>query len=163
MHDGDVYFMRSTNGGASFTSPVAINSSPGSERAQFFPWVAADETDGTVSAIWYDQRGGIGTSDLTELVHTHSVNGGLNWSCPAALSDRAFHAEAGNRTSQPNLGDYIQCVSQGGTLYTAFAPAQDTRRASPISGTPFWFLGFESHCSGARGVEPRLVAATLLK
>jgi hypothetical protein len=117
----DVYFMRSTNGGASFTSPVAINSNPGSDRAQFFPWVAADETDGTVSAIWYDQRGGIGTSDLTELVHTHSVNGGLNWSCPAALSDRAFHAEAGNRTSQPNLGDYIQCVSQGGTLYTAFA------------------------------------------
>ncbi|HEX5130961.1 MAG TPA: hypothetical protein VFX92_00590 [Candidatus Krumholzibacteria bacterium] len=117
---GDVYFMRSTDGGVSFSPKVAINSSPGSDRVQFFPSVCADEADGSVGVIWYDQRVGTGTSDLTELVHTHSPDGGVNWTCPAALSDQPFHAESGNTTSQPNIGDYIQGVSVNGSLYTCF-------------------------------------------
>ncbi len=117
---GDVYFLRSTDGGLTFSAPVAINSSPGSDRCQFFPTIAADETDGSVSVVWYDQRAGVGHSDVTEIVHTHSTNGGLAWTCPTALTDKPFHAEAGNTTSQPNIGDYIQCVSQNGTLYSCF-------------------------------------------
>ncbi len=130
---GDIYFTRSTDGGVSFTPPAAINASPGSDRVQFFPSVCADETDGSVSVIWYDQRSGTGTSDLTELVHTHSVDAGATWTCPAALSDQPFHAEAGNTTSQPNIGDYNQCVSSGGTLYTSFAK---TDRPSPLTYSP---------------------------
>lgn len=117
----DVYFLRSTDGGVSFGAPVAINASPGNDRAQFFPSICADKTTGTVNVIWYDQRVGTGTSDLTELVHTHSINAGVSWSCAAALTDQPFHAEAGNRTSQPNIGDYNQCVAVDGTLYTSFA------------------------------------------
>jgi hypothetical protein len=117
----DIYVQRSTDGGLSFSPVALINASPGNDRAQFFPWVCADETDGSVSVIWYDQRGGTDTSDLTELVHTHSLDGGVTWSCPGALSDQPFHAEAGNTTSQPNIGDYNQCVSVDGTLYSSFA------------------------------------------
>jgi len=118
---GDIYFQKSTDGGTTFSAPMAINASPGNDRAQFYPWVCVDSTSGAVDVMWYDQRAGTGTSDLTELVHTHSIDGGTTWTCPAALSDGPFHAEAGNTTSQPNLGDYIQCVSVGDTLYSAFA------------------------------------------
>lgn len=118
---GDVYFTRSIDGGVTFSAPVAINASPGSDRCQFFPTIAADEFDGSVSAIWFDQRAGTGSSDLTEIVHTHSTNAGASWTCPAAITDQPFHAEAGNTTSQPNIGDYIECVSQNGTLYSSFA------------------------------------------
>lgn len=150
---GDVYFLRSTTAGVSFGAPVAINASPGSDRAQFFPAVCADESDGSVSVIWYDQRVGTGTSDLTELVHTHSVNGGVSWSCPAALSDKPFHAEAGNRTSQPNIGDYIQCVSAGGTLYSCFGK---TDRQSWTTYSPDAYLDI----SAGTGAGPAPLAIT---
>jgi hypothetical protein len=117
---GDVYFLRSIDGGVTFSAPVAINSSPGSDRCQFFPAIAADEFDQTVTAMWYDQRAGTGTSDLTEVVHTHSTDGGVTWTCPASITDQPFHAEAGNTTSQPNIGDYNQCVSENGTVYSVF-------------------------------------------
>ncbi|HET6347743.1 MAG TPA: FlgD immunoglobulin-like domain containing protein [Candidatus Krumholzibacteria bacterium] len=117
---GDIYIMSSGDNGGTFSTPMAINASPGNDRAQFYPWVCTDASTGGVNVMWYDQRAGIGSSDLTELVHTHSLNDGATWTCPAALSDAPFHAEAGNTTSQPNLGDYIQCVSDGGTLYSAF-------------------------------------------
>jgi hypothetical protein len=168
---GDVYFRRSVDDGLTFSAQVAINSSPGSDRCQFFPSVAADETDGSVSVIWYDQRVGTDTSDLTELVHTHSADGGVTWSCPAALSDRAFHAEAGNRTSQPNIGDYIQCVSQGGTLYSVFAKTDlqswltfapdtyvDTSVGAGEGPAPLGFVGYtfaDSLCTSNNGyIEP---------
>lgn len=121
----DVYFIRSTNGGVTWTSPVALNSNPGSDRSQFFVWLSVDQGNGRVDIIWYDQVNGTGTSDLTEVMHTHSSDGGLTWSCPTPLTDEPFHAEYGNTTSQPNIGDYIQCVSDNGKLYAAFARTDD--------------------------------------
>ncbi|HEX6791814.1 MAG TPA: hypothetical protein VF247_10935 [Candidatus Krumholzibacteria bacterium] len=117
---GDVYFLRSTDAGITFSAPVAINSSPGSDRCQFFPAIAADDFDQSITAMWYDQRAGTGTSDLTEIVHAHSTDFGAHWTCPASITDRPFHAEVGNTTSQPNIGDYNQCVSQNGTVYSSF-------------------------------------------
>jgi|GEM_PF-2719391 len=150
---GDTYFTRSTDGGASFSAPVTINANPGSDRVQFYSWVTVDDVSGTISAVWYDQSAGTGTSDLTDVYHTHSTDGGITWSCPAPLTDAPFHAEYGNTTSQPNIGDYIQTVARGGNLYTLFAKtdsssyltyAPDTYvDVSPVSGAaaPVAFSG----------------------
>jgi hypothetical protein len=121
----EIYFTRSIDGGISWSTPVAINSSPGQDRAQWFPWVSVDQTTGRVDVIWYDQINGTGTSDLTDVFHTHSDDLGLTWSCPTPLTDKPFHAEYGNTTSQPNIGDYNQCVSDGGMLYTSFAKTDE--------------------------------------
>ena len=117
----DIYFTRSTNAGVSWSTPVAINARPGQDRAQYFPWVSVDQTTGRIDAVWYDQINGTGTSDITDMFHTFSENLGVTWACPTPLTDKPFHAEYGNTTSQPNMGDYNQCVSDGGSLYTSFA------------------------------------------
>jgi hypothetical protein len=118
----DVYFTRSTNNGATWSAPVAINALPGGDRAQYFPWIAADEVrKDAITAIWYDQILGSGTDDITDVMHTHSFDGGLTWDCPTPLTDDRFHAEYGNTTSQPNVGDYNQCVMIDGVTYTSFA------------------------------------------
>jgi hypothetical protein len=117
---GDVVFQRSVDGGATFSPPIFLNSNPGLDRAQWFPNVAVDSTTGRVSVVYYDQ--GIATSgDLTELTWTYSDDGGVTWTKPSPLSPRPFHAGYGNDANQPNLGDYIAAVAQGGTVFTAYA------------------------------------------
>jgi len=149
----DIYFTSSTDGGLTFSARVPINASPGSDRAQFFPSVCADESDGSVSVIWYDQRAGTGTSDLTDLVHTHSTDAGVTWTCPGALTDQPFHAEAGNTTSQPNIGDYNQCVSVNGTLYSSFAK---TDRPTWLTYSPDTY--FDRSPGTGAGPAPAVIA-----
>ena len=117
----DIYFIASGDGGSSWSTPVAINANPGFDRSQFFPWLSIDQSSGRIDVIWYDQINGSGTSDVTDVFHTHSFDAGASWSCPTPLTDKPFHAEYGNRTSQPNIGDYNQCVSEATKLYTSFA------------------------------------------
>jgi BNR/Asp-box repeat len=120
-HDGaDIVFQRSTNGGSSFANPIYLNSRPGVDRAQWFPYVTVDRNTGRVSVIFYDQ--GIATSgDLSETTWVYSDDGGVTWSAPTALTSRPFHAGYGNDSGQPNLGDYIGATAQNGFLYAAWA------------------------------------------
>ncbi|MBI3447894.1 MAG: HYR domain-containing protein [Acidobacteria bacterium] len=120
-HDGaDVAFQRSIDGGLGFSAPVILDSRPGADRAQWFPWVTVDTTTGRVYVHYYDQ--GIAASgDLTETTFLYSDDGGVTWSKPMAMSDRPYHAGWGNDTGQPNLGDYNQSVAQGGQVFATWA------------------------------------------
>ena len=118
--EGDIAFQRSNDGGVTFSSRILINSNPGADRAQFYPWVTVDQSNGRIHAIWYDQDFWP-SGDLTELMHSFSTDGGVAWSRPTSLFDRPFHAGYGNDTSQPNLGDYNQAVAISGTLHSVAA------------------------------------------
>jgi len=116
----DIAFQRSTDHGATFSAPILLDSRPGEDRAQWFPWVTVDKGSGRVYVFYYDQ--GIATTgDLSEVSYQFSQDGGVHWSKPRPLSSRPFHAGHGNDTGQPNLGDYVQAVAQGGELFAAFA------------------------------------------
>ncbi len=120
LDGADIAMQRSTDGGITFSPPVFLNSRPGNDRAQWFPYVTVDSTTGRVVVFYYDQ--GIDTSgDLTEVTYTYSDDGGTTWSRPVPLSDRPFTAGWGNDTSQPNLGDYNQAVARFGSLWASFA------------------------------------------
>jgi len=132
LDGADVVLQRSTDRGLTFSAPVLLNARPGHDRSQWFPYVTADRNTGRVWVYYYDQ--GVATSgDLTEISYLYSDDGGVNWSRPAPLIDRPFKAGWGNDTSQPNLGDYIQAVAQGGTFYAAFA---STRQVGFTDGQP---------------------------
>lgn len=116
----DLVFQRSTDGGLTFSSSLLLDSRPGADRAQWFPWVTVDQSTGRVWVYYYDQ--GIATAgDLSEVTITYSDDGGRTWSAPVPLTDRPFHAGWGNDTGQPNLGDYIQAVAQNGEFFAAYA------------------------------------------
>jgi len=51
---GDVYYIRSTDGGVTFGTPFLLNTD-GTTRAQWQPSLSAS-TDGTLFVTWYDQR-----------------------------------------------------------------------------------------------------------
>src|ERR1044071_2589508 len=72
----DIAFQRSTDNGVSFSAPVFLNSRPGADRAQWFPYVTVDRQSGRVYASYYDQ--GTATSgDLTETTFHYSDDGGV--------------------------------------------------------------------------------------
>ena len=116
----DIVFQKSTDAGLTFSPSVVLNSRPGSDRPQWFPWVTVDDTTGRVSVFYYDQ--GISTSGhVTEVSYLFSNDGGNTWVHPRPLTLRPFKAGHGNDTSQPNLGDYNQAVARDGTVWFAFA------------------------------------------
>jgi hypothetical protein len=118
----DVVLLRSINNGATFLEPVILNSRPAADRAQWFPYLAVDNTTGRVYVTYYDQ--GIATSgDLTEVTVVYSDDGGVTWSRPLPLTSRPFHAGYGNDATQPNLGDYNQAVAQSGEFFAVWAGA----------------------------------------
>ena len=122
LDGADVVFQKSTDGGVTFSPGIQINSRPGADRAQWFPYVTVDTRTGRVFVFYYDQ--GIAKSgDLTETTYVFSDDGGRHWSKPLPISDRPFHAGWGNDTGQPNLGDYSQAVAQHGELFAAYAEA----------------------------------------
>src|SRR5215471_2010284 len=128
----DVAFQRSVDAGFTFSPPIFLNSRPGADRAQWFPFVTVDSSSGRVWVFYYDQ-GIANTGDLTEVTYLSSDTGGTSWNIPAPLTLRPFKAGWGNDTSQPNLGDYNQAVAQSGTLYAAYA---STRLVGFTDGQP---------------------------
>lgn len=118
----DVVFQKSTDGGTTFSAPVRLDSRPGSDRAQWFPWVTVDAHTGRVW-VFYDDQGIATTGDRSEITTTFSDDGGAHWSPPVPLTDRPFQAGWGNDTGQPNLGDYNQAVAQDGELFAGFGVA----------------------------------------
>jgi hypothetical protein len=126
LDGADVAFQKSTDGGLTFSPPILLNSRPGRDRAQWFPFVSVDRLTGRIYVFYYDQ--GIDTSgDLTEVSFLSSDDGGVTWTQPAPLSDRPFKAGWGNGTSQPNLGDYNQSVAQMATFFAAYATTRQVR------------------------------------
>ncbi len=132
----DVMFRRSTNQGTVFSAPTALNSRPGTDRAQWFPEVTVDTDTGRVWVFYYDQGIDAG-GDRTETTALYSDDGGVTWSNPFPISSRPFHAGHGNDSSQPNLGDYNQGVAQSGGLMTAWAGTHPVGLTDGLPSTNF--------------------------
>jgi len=122
LDGADVMFQRSTNQGTTFSAPIRLDSRPGTDRAQWFPWATVDSTSGRLYVFFYDQ-GTAATGDLTETMYVFSDDGGVTFSKPMPLTDRPFHAGYGNDTGQPNIGDYNQAVAQANALFAVWAGA----------------------------------------
>jgi uncharacterized repeat protein (TIGR01451 family)/uncharacterized protein (TIGR03382 family) len=130
LGEGDIAIQWSNNPWTSFTSRMLINSNPGFDRAQFFPSVAVDPSNGYVHVVYYDQDADT-SGDLMEWMHSVSRDRGMTWTRPTPLlAARAFHAGYGNDTSQPNAGDYNQNIARNGVhhavaMATSIAPRFD--------------------------------------
>jgi hypothetical protein len=120
-NDGaDVALQFSKDRGKTWSNAQFLNSRPGKDRAQWFPFVTVDKNTGRVSVIFYDQSVKP-DGDLTQVLMTFSDDGGNTWSQPTPLTARPFHGGYGNDSSAPNIGDYIGAVAQNGTLYAVWA------------------------------------------
>jgi hypothetical protein len=113
----DVHFVRSTDGGVSWTAPMKVNDNPDSTSWQWFGTMAVAPT-GRIDAIWLDTRDNPG-SVSSSLYHAYSIDGGTSWSANARLSDE-FNPLVG-WPQQDKLGDYYDMVSDENGAHIAWA------------------------------------------
>ncbi|MFL6569881.1 MAG: dockerin type I domain-containing protein [Chthoniobacterales bacterium] len=123
---GDVMFVRSTDGGQTFSAPRRINDDPVNDSK--WHWMAAMSVapNGRIDVVWLDTRAAANNTD-SQLYYAYSFDGGANWSPNIAVSN-AFNPFIGY-PQQSKMGDYMSIVSNnagGNVAYCAtFNGGQD--------------------------------------
>jgi hypothetical protein len=115
----DVMFVRSTDGGLTFSPPQKINDDPVNPSKWHWFGTFAVAPNGRLDAVWYDTRNAANNTD-SQLFYSFSTDAGVTWSPNVAVSN-AFNPFEGY-PNQSKIGDYITIVSDetgGNVAYSA--------------------------------------------
>jgi hypothetical protein len=115
----DVMFVRSTDGGLTFSAPHKVNDDPVNPSKWHWFGTFAVAPNGRLDAVWYDTRNAANNTD-SQLFYSYSTDAGLTWSSNVAVSN-AFNPFEGY-PNQNKIGDYITIVSDetgGNVAYSA--------------------------------------------
>jgi len=115
----DLVFIRSTDGGGTWSRPVVINDDPLSPTSwQWFNTLSV-APDGRLDVVWNDTRNS-GAVNLSELYYSFSTDGGLTWSLNSPASP-VFDSWVGWPSGSEKLGDYYHMVSDNLGVNVAYA------------------------------------------
>jgi hypothetical protein len=123
---GDVYYIRSTDSGVTFATPVKLNTDTGT-AAQWEPNLSVSPS-GTVFAVWYDERTG-GTckagvnTPCYQMFARKSTDNGVTW-----LPDMAFSDVVSPLPAQPETGNV------GGSDYDYQIAVATSHRTAWVDG-----------------------------
>jgi hypothetical protein len=115
----DVMFVRSTDGGLTFSAPHKIHDDPVNPSKWHWFGTFSVAPNGRLDAVWYDTRNAANNTD-SQLFYSYSTDAGVTWSVNVAVSD-AFNPFEGY-PNQSKIGDYITIVSDetgGNVAYAA--------------------------------------------
>ena len=144
----DVHFVRSTDGGATFSAPIRINNDP--VNVQKWHWLATLSVapNGRLDAVWLDSRNASNNTD-SQLFYAYSFDGGQTWSPNTAVTP-AFNPFVGY-PNQQKMGDYMSVVSDNAAGHVAYCATfnggQDIYyvRVAPIAPIPTSAVSRKTH------------------
>jgi hypothetical protein len=115
-HDTDVWLVKSTDGGDTWSSPARINSDPPGKQ-QFFTWMTIDQTTGFLYFVFYDRRNFSG--DTTDVYLAISKDGG-NTFTDFKISEQPFVPHSGIF-----FGDYTNIAAHNGIIRPVWTRLHD--------------------------------------
>lgn len=104
----DVFFVKSTDGGNTWTSPLKVNDD-NTTREQFFTWMTIDQTTGFIYCCFYDRRNTTGAA--TDVYVARSTDGGDSFE-NFKVSESSF-----TPTSSVFFGDYTNIATYNRMVY----------------------------------------------
>lgn len=113
-----VEFIRSTDGGATFTSPVAINDVASGQ--QFMPALTVDNL-GTIHASWFDTRNSPRTTSIYDIYATFSTDGGTTFHTNARVTATSLNAGGSSF-----IGDYAGIAAANGVAHPVWTSGGST-------------------------------------
>ncbi|MCE7934010.1 MAG: hypothetical protein DYG96_05395 [Chlorobi bacterium CHB2] len=117
----DLYFLRSTDGGQTWTQPKTITSVTTND--QWWPWMSVDETTGDIAIMYSDSRNDPANIAIDTYI-SYSSDGGETW-----IDRRATDATSDFRKNpfidQIFAGDYSGCAFHDGRIYPSHLDTRD--------------------------------------
>ncbi len=153
----EVYLIKSTNQGLTWSTPVKVNTDPlGTNKQHYLPWITCDPSNGDIAVVFYDNRNV--SSAQAEAWCSVSVDGAETFT-DFAVSDVAFTPSPIAGLADGYMGDYLAIAAQDGVVYPCWT---DTRTGyamtyvSPFLLTPAMnqaFVTYQNHAinDGASG------------
>ena len=80
-------FVRSTDGGLSFSTPVRINDDGLTNKWHWFGTFSV-APNGRLDAVWNDSRNSVANNTDSQLFYSYSTDAGVTWSPNVAVSNR---------------------------------------------------------------------------
>ncbi|MGW8257660.1 MAG: sialidase family protein, partial [Thermoguttaceae bacterium] len=111
--EADIFFIKSTNGGSSWSSPLQLNTD-NTTCDQILPWVDV-KPNGTIDVAWYDRRND-SADQLWDVYVTRSIDGGNTFMPECQLNDQSFATP-----SNMWMGEYLGLVADSSYGYAAWS------------------------------------------
>jgi hypothetical protein len=115
----DVMFVRSTDGGLTFSAPVRVNDDPVNPSKWHWFGTFSVAPNGRLDAVWHDTRNAANNTD-SQLFYSWSTDTGITWA-PNVQVSNTFNPFEGY-PNQSKIGDYINILSDatgGNVAYSA--------------------------------------------
>lgn len=114
----DVMFVRSTDGGQTFSAPKRVNDDPVNRRKWHWFGTLSVAPNGRIDSVWLDTRNAANNTD-SQLFYSFSTDGGVTWA-PNVQVSNSFNPFVGYPV-QNKMGDYITIVSDNTGANVAYA------------------------------------------
>ncbi len=148
-----VWFSRSTDGGATWSARVKINNQSGLND-QFNPFIAVDETNGNLGAIYYDTVADAGRKKV-DVYYQLSTDGGATWQAAVKVTTAMTDETVTGADSGNQFGDYNSLSGYANKFFPSWTDRRNAGKeeiwTAPIttSSTPTFSISGSAGTPGA--------------
>jgi hypothetical protein len=115
--EADIFFIKSMDGGNSWSSPPVRLNDDNTTNDQVLPWMEVNN-NGVINVVWYDRRND--PNDLVwDVYETTSSDGGNTFTVNSQINNTSFSTPQ-TSGGGPWLGEYMALVSADTMAYVAF-------------------------------------------